>query len=344
MEILNRSKEIIKKIKKAKTIYITAHKNIDLDALASIVTMNHICRKYKKTSYVIIEDIHLEKAVENAFNLVENVMIKKVEEIKNPNSEKDLLIVVDTNKIDTIQSGKLLEIFNNILIIDHHDTNSETIDNALKIIEKNTSSTSEMLSFFLIKNNIKITKQIATLLLSGITLDTNNYTLKTSNKTFYASYFLSQEGANPKEVQYILKQELNEYIERQKIITNVKIIDGIAIAKGTENTYFKREELAKAADTILFFNNIEASFVIGKLNKSTIGISARSMGKVEVQEIMEKFSGGGDKYNAASIIENKSIKEVEKELKKNILEEEDNESNISKRPKKPREKRGNQGS
>ena len=127
----------------------------------------------------------------------------------------------------------------------------------------------------------------ATLLLSGIVLDTNNFTLKTNSETYYAAYYLSSMGASTKKVQYLLKQDLKEYIERQSLITNVDIIDKrIAIAKGNPYTIYRREDLAKIADTLLFFNDIEASFVIAKSTSKTIAISARSMGNFNISNIL----------------------------------------------------------
>ncbi len=320
MKIITKSKEIVRRIKKANKIYVTGHKNMDLDALASATVFHYIAKHYKKQCYIIIDDKEeeQEQAVQNAYEHISKDINRMTTGEIEENQNGNLLIVVDTNKINTIQNTKLLDIFTNILIIDHHDTTENTIKNAEKVIENKTSSTSEMITFFLKRKKIKIPKDMATVLLSGIALDTNNFTLKTTIDTFKASHILTELGAEPSEVQYIMKQDINEYIERQKIITNVELKGNIAIAKGSENTIYKREELAKTADTILFFNNIEASFVIGKLSHNTIGISARSLGSVEVQTIMEKFNGGGDKHNAACIVKNKTIEQVEKDLFKII--------------------------
>ena len=85
--------------------------------------------------------------------------------------------------------------------------------------------------------------------------------------------------------------------------------------------HYRREDLAKVADTLLFFNNIEASFVIGKLNKNTIGISARSLGNYDISKILEKLGGGGDTTSGAATFQNTTISKVEQEVKKIIKEE-----------------------
>ena len=105
-------------------------------------------------------------------------------------------------------------------------------------------------------------------------------------------------------------------------MASIETINGkIAFTKATANTLYRREDLAKIADTLLFFNNIEASFVIGKINKTTIGLSARSLGNFDIMKILEKLGGGGDAYNGAARFEDTTIAKVEQSLKKILKEE-----------------------
>ena len=129
-------------------------------------------------------------------------------------------------------------------------------------------------------------------------------------------------GASAKKVQYLLKQDIEEYTERQKLMSTIETINGkIAFTKATANTQYRREDLAKVADTLLFFNNIEASFVVGKINKDTIGVSARSLGNYDIGKILVKLGGGGDSTSGAAIFENTTIGKVEQEIKRIIKEE-----------------------
>ena len=138
--------------------------------------------------------------------------------------------------------------------------------------------------------DVEIESYYATIILSGIVLDTNNYTLNTTAETYYTSYFLASLGASAKKVQYLLKQNIEEYTERQKLLASIETINGkVAFTKATPYTQYRREDLAKVADTLLFFNNIEASFVIGKIGKETIGISARSLGNYDISKILAKL-------------------------------------------------------
>ena len=122
-------------------------------------------------------------------------------------------------------------------------------------------------------------------------------------------------------MQYLLKQDIEEYTERQKLLAGIETINGrIAITKATPYTIYRREDLARVADTLLFFNNIEASFVIGKIGKDTVGVSARSLGNYEINKILEKIGGGGSDYNGAAKFEDTTISNVEKLLKNTIKE------------------------
>ena len=169
--------------------------------------------------------------------------------------------------------------------------------------------------------DVEIDSYYATILLAGIVLDTNNYTLNTTQETFYASYYLTSLGASAKKVQYLLKQNIDDYTERQKLMANIETInEKIALTHASTNTIYRKEDLAKVADTLLFFNNIEASFVIGKIDKETVGISARSLGNYDILRILKKFNGGGDTNSGAATITKTTISKVEQELKK-ILKE-----------------------
>ena len=206
MEIIEKSKEIKKLILNSSSVYILGHRYLDLDALGSAIGMYEYARLLNKKPIIIINDKKHEKGVSRVLEKVaENYNIKKSNIIKNRINDKSLLIVVDTNNKNLIQDPSLLELFNNVLVIDHHDITSDTIDKGLIIIDE-SSSACEMVSFFLEKNKVNVNKIVATILLSGIILDTNNYVLKTNANTFRASAYLADLGANPNDVQLLLKQ------------------------------------------------------------------------------------------------------------------------------------------
>ena len=317
MKIYEKKKEILNIIKKSSQIFIVAHRNMDLDAINSCIALSYYLKKNNLESYIIVDDLKHENGVKQVLNdCAKTINIIKSKEITNPNNS--VLIILDTNKKSLVQNSELIDMFNNIINIDHHDYKTTSIKKGLSIIDESSSSTCEMLTEFFEKEKIDIDKKIANLLLGGIVLDTNYYQLKTTKNTFYYSYYLMNNGATMEYVNTLLKQNIDDYIKRLKIIASVKKRKGIAIARGKVNNIYNKEELAKAADIILTFKNIKASFVIGRLSKDEIGISARSMGDIKVGKIMEKMGGGGDEFEAATIIKSQKIDEVVSILNKII--------------------------
>ena len=325
MSIIKQRNALNKAINKSKTVFIMAHKDLDLDALGSSIVMYLLLKGKRKTCYIIVDDLTHELGVEKVLRELEGcikiIKSEDIEKYKNKRDSKNLLIILDTNKAELVQNKELVKEFDNKLIIDHHDLTKSSIKDAVIINDTEVSSTCEMIVELIEFYDIEIESYYATVLLAGIVLDTNNFTLKTTPGTYYAAYYLSSLGASAKKVQYLLKQDIEEYTERQKLLAGIETInDRIAITKATPYTIYRREDLARVADTLLFFNNIEASFVIGKIGKDTIGISARSLGNYEINKILEKLGGGGSDYNGAARFENTTISNVEKMLKNTIKE------------------------
>lgn len=315
MNILNYAREIKRKIKTHQTIFIVGHQNLDLDAIGSALGLHYIIQKYRKESYIVIDDQVHELGVEKIISEQPKEIFISSQDIEEKKTKKNLLIIVDTNKINLLSNPKILDDFEDIIVIDHHQTNEYTINRGLLIVDKESSSTCEMITQILSHYRIKVPPEITTIILSGIVLDTNNFVLKTQAKTYFTAYYLASFGADPKKVQYYLKQNIKEYIARQKVITNIEIVkEKYAVATGVEKIKYKREELAKIASTLIQFNDIEASFVIGWNQDNKIGISARSEGRLNVGKVMEKLGGGGDDHDAATQIEEDSLQTVKDKL------------------------------
>ena len=326
MSIIKERRKINSAIRKAKTVFLMAHKDLDLDALGSQIGMYMLLKGKKKKCYIIIDDktheLGVEKVLRELEGCLEIIKSEKIDEYLYPRKSKNLLIVLDTNKDKLVQNKELLTKFNNKLVIDHHEPGRTTIKDATLIIDTKVSSTCEMITNLIEYYDVEIESYYATILLSGIVLDTNNYTLNTTADTYYTSYYLSVLGASAKKVQYLLKQDIEDYKERQKLLTDIEIINGkIAFTKATSTLVYRKEDLARVADTLLFFNNIEASFVVGKIGKDTIGISARSLGNFDIVKLLTKFGGGGDTYTGAAQIEKSTVAKVDQELKKLLKEE-----------------------
>lgn len=315
MEIIKKSQQLIKMINESSNIFLMAHKDLDLDAINSCLGIHYYLKNNNKKSYIIIDDRKLELGVKKVIDnyCPKNITIRsnKVEDIKDENS---LLIVLDTNKFKLLQNQELIYSFHKVINIDHHDKSDDTISSNLSIIDTKASSTCEMIANFLRHNEVKVTSKLATLLLAGIILDTNYYYQKTDPDTFYISYYLTKCGGKVKDVNELLKQNIKDYIKRQKIISSVKLINNVAIGKGLQRSLYKKEEIAKTADSLLTFNKIEASFVVAKVEKDLISISGRATGSINIGKILESFGGGGNEYEGAAKIENSSINKVFEEL------------------------------
>lgn len=316
MKIIESYKQINKYIESSSNVFVVGHKDLDLDALGASLAIYNYVDSVNKEVYFIFDDKRSEAAVSKVIKDLQGdirfIDTLKALQLKNADS---LLIVIDTNKKYLLQNPILADNFDSIVVIDHHEKGEGSFTNAkLSIVDTDASSTCEMLTEFLKLNKFIIDSYLATILLSGIILDTNNYVLKTDTNTFYYSYFLTTCGAEPKKVQFLLKQDLEKYIKRQKMITNVRMIRNIAITKGNNNEVYRREEIAKAADTLLLFNNVEASFVIAKIDKNTIGVSARSLGELNVGKILGMIGGGGDAHEAAVKINGTTTAKIEKEI------------------------------
>ena len=319
MELLDNKEKLDKYIINSSNIVIMGHRYLDLDALGASIGMYEYVKSKGKKPVIVINDRKFENGVKKVLDTFKNAFtITRSSKIKESINNKSVLIIVDTNKNYLLQDPALINAFEKVIVIDHHDSNDQTINDGLVIIDRNASSTCEMITDLLDFDKIEITKDVATILLSGIVLDTNNYVIKTTTDTYRTSYILSKCGADSQYVQYLLKQDLKKYLARQKVVTNVKQIKRIALSNGKANVLYRREDLAKIADTLLVFDKIEASFVIGKLDDKSIGISARSLGRINVGKVLEAFNGGGDEFEAGASIKNTTIKKIEEELKKKL--------------------------
>lgn len=329
MGILENKKQLIKEIKHSKVVFLMAHKGLDLDALGSAIGMALVIKKLKRDCFIIIDDKNHEmgvgkvlEEVEGCFNIIKSSDVeKKMYSIP----KKNLLIILDTSKQELVQSPEIVDKFSRKVVMDHHEYEEKSISDGLIIVDSEISSTCEMITELIEDMNIEIDAYYATLLLSGIVLDTNSFALKTSQETYYSAYYLSCLGASTKKVQYLLKQDIKEYTERQKLFTDITIINKVAVSKGTNYAKYRREDLAKVADILLYFNGVEACFVIGRLTDKIIGISSRSMGNYPITDILKQLGGGGDQYHGAARIEDESIGKVNQRLIKLIQEQGEDE-------------------
>ncbi|MFB5088820.1 DHH family phosphoesterase [Psychrobacillus sp. PGGUH221] len=310
-------------------VFVMGHRLPDMDAIGAAVGVRKMAQMNKVEGYVVIDFNELDKSV---LRLMDEIKGKpelferfiSPEEAINRMTDKTLLVVVDTHKPSLVIDEKLLNRAEKRVVIDHHRRGEEFISNTLLVyMEPYASSTAELVTELIEyqPKNEKITMLEATSMLAGIIVDTKSFTLRTGARTFEAASYLRTQGADTVLVQRLLKEDIDTYIERSKIVQTVEFFKpGIAIAHGAENASYSQVLLAQTADILLTMNNISASFVVGYRTDSIIGISARSLGDVNVQLIMERLSGGGHLTNAACQLENATIDEAINMLKTAIEE------------------------
>jgi c-di-AMP phosphodiesterase-like protein len=308
-------------------VLVMGHKNPDMDSIGSSIGIYKVAQMNQKDAYIVVNAQELDTGVGR---LMEE--IKKQEDLYShfigPEealeiaTDKTLLVVVDTHKPSLVFEERLLTRIDNVVVIDHHRRGEDFIKNPLLVyMEPYASSTAELVTEFLEyqpkRGKIEVIE--ATALLAGIIVDTKSFTLRTGSRTFDAASYLRGEGADTVLVQKFLKEDVHTYIKRAKLIESVNLYrDGIAIAKGEEDEHNDQVLIAQAADTLLAMEGISASFVISKRNEGIIGISARSLGTINVQVIMESLQGGGHLTNAATQLSGITIEETEIQLKKAI--------------------------
>lgn len=303
-------------IKEYDNFIIMGHKDPDLDSLGSSLGLCEIIESFGKKAYLFLNDKHLENYnanINQAVNKMEKDIVCVNENTYKKIQGKVLLIIVDVHTQDRLEYSKLPDVFDTI-VLDHHIKNKKYLKNAKFLyIDSNLSSMSELITYYAEYLNIDLDNVIATILLAGIEIDTNGFNLKTTSRTYEAASTLMEMGADSILKQELLKESKEEYIKRANFIRNSFMInDNIAmcIVYGVSNSM----ELAEIAEELLTFEDVEASFVIGKIEDNVIGVSARSLGEFDVSEIMKNMGGGGHNSNAATQIKDKTIKEVKQEI------------------------------
>lgn len=307
-----------KYILESDNVFIAVHNKPDLDAIASAISLNLIGKKFEKEVYLVIDDKleDIESGTKKVFlNSKDDLKIIKSDEVLGFLTGNDLLLVADVNKFDMIPVTKL-ELFKNIIIIDHHNENDKTIKTDKKFIDINISSTSEIMAGLLEEFNIEFSSDVANALLAGITLDTNKFSKKATVKTFETASNLIKKGADVSEVSNFFVEDFVQDRTIQKLIDSAEFhAYNVAIAADLKDNVYTQEDLAKSSDYLLKYN-VSLALSIGKIKDNLIGISARSKGLIDVSKIMSIFDGGGNQNSAAAKIENTTVENILINLKK----------------------------
>ncbi len=295
-------------ISQASRIFIMGHRYTDMDSFGAALGIARLCMVNGKNPYIVIENPNesLEDLLSQARDSGKYNLIGCERAISM--CEKDsLVIVVDTHRPDIVQCPELLKISEKQVVIDHHRKMEPSIEfPLLNYMESYASSASElvteMLEYMLPRREMD--KLEAEALLAGIIVDTNYFSSRTGVRTFEAAAWLRRQGADPTEVKRFF-QEAPDYARMKgKALSEAVIMgNGIALASFDEKRSDAQLLCAQLADRLLSLKGIRASFACGRnMDRRTV-ISARSLGDVNVQVIMEKMGGGGHLNNAGAQVD-----------------------------------------
>ena len=303
-------------------IFVMGHKMADLDAVGAAAGICCLCRHKGKKVNIVID------AENNAAGSLLSILRELPEyadcfisgqDALLEADAKSLLVVVDTNRPDQVECKPLLESIRRVVVIDHHRRAADYIEQpVLNLHEPYASSASELvtelLQYSLDASDIKVNE--AASLLAGIVLDTKNFGVRTSSRTFEAAAFLRRIGADTVLVKKLFQNDLPSTVARYKIIQNARLYrHKIAIAALDYTA--TRTIAAQAADELLNISGIEASFVLYPQEEQTI-ISARSIGEANVQVILEPLGGGGNAATAGAQVRNRNVTATLDELLRSI--------------------------
>ena len=305
-------------ISDASQVFVMGHKHADMDAVGAAAGVACIARKRGKKAHIVID-------MDNNASQAVLARLQELPEYKDTFiSGNDafimarsgaLLVVVDTNRPDFVESEPLLDACNRVAVIDHHRRAASYIESAaLNFHEPYASSASELVTEllqYLVDPN-DILRAEAEALLAGMVLDTKNFTRRTGGRTFDAAAYLRRAGADTTDVQRLFQSNLDEMVQRYSIIRHAEMYrDDIAIAAVEEET--DRVTAAKATDELLTLQGVRASFVLFK-HGTGVNLSARSLGEINVQLIMEKLGGGGNSTQAGAQVPDGTVDAVHEQL------------------------------
>ncbi len=304
MELIDQSSHVL----------IMGHKNADLDAIGAALGIFCMCRKKNRQAHIVMD---VQKNMAQAF--VQEIL--SVGEYANAFisgqdamllcDNRSTLVVVDTNRPDQVEYQHLLETVPRICVVDHHRRAADYIKPVVVNLHEPYASSASELVTELLQYAVEMNDVLpieAKALMAGIFMDTKSFNVRTGERTFEAAAFLRQLGADTVEVKKLLQNDFEATLEKYDIIKSARLYrDELAIA--TLNKPTSRVLASQAADELLDICGITGSFVLYP-DGERVMISARSIGRANVQVILEPLGGGGNTATAGAQITGSTVKEV----------------------------------
>lgn len=305
-------------------VFVMGHKKADLDSIGACMGIYTVAQTMEKPCYIVLDEVsegikRLHERLEETQEY-KTVFVTQQQAIEKA-SEQSLVVVVDTHRPIMTICPQLLDISKKIVVFDHHRKSTDFIDNAVLIYhEPYASSTceliTEMIQYF--GEKIKLKPLQADALLAGITVDTKNFCAKTGAITFEAAAFLRRHGADSTRVRLLFQNDMASYQAKASAVKDAKMIyKDMAFSVCPSNIENSVLTAAMAADDLLNIVGVKASFVCCFLEE-VVYISARSLGEINVQVIMEKLGGGGHMTISGAQLSHCTIEQAEQKLKEAI--------------------------
>ena len=311
-------------------VLIMAHKRPDADAFGSSIGIYRMVSAMNKKAYVVLNEVtDAIKPLVNSFkaaNMYDGVFVTSTEAVAMVD-QKTVVVVCDVNKPSMTECEELLDMVPTAVVFDHHRQTTEAIKAAtLSYIEPFASSACEMIAemYQYMSKSPKLKIQEADAMYAGILIDTDNFLTKTGVRTFEAASYLRKSGADVVRVRKMFRSSMVELKERAQGISNAEIFMNHFALSYVDHDADSHDAptvpVAKAANELLNVENIDASFVVTEAADGILYVSARSIGDVNVQIVMERFNGGGHANIAGAQLQGKKKEEFFGELKA-VLEE-----------------------
>ena len=319
-------------IRDSDQVIIMGHRYPDVDVIGASIGLLRMGLACQKEAYIVLDQEEVDKTTQNFINeILKNESLRgyfiSSEVALEKINKNSLLVIADTQDPKMVIEPLLLNRTKKIAIFDHHRRGANSIESVLAYTEPYASSTVELVvdMFDYSSQKIRMSSLEASIMLAGIIVDTRRFSYRTGRRTYETAAILKQKGAEERLVQQLLRTPIENFYSKAHLIERAEIFNEcFLIATAAAAKILDGVQLAQAADELLNIQDIKATFAIGQIDDTRVGISARSLGDVNVQLLMEQLGGGGHLNNAATQISNHTIPEVVLMLKK-VIEELDND-------------------
>lgn len=313
-------------LKNASNVLVIGHTAADFDSIGACLGVQAICDAINVPCKIVYDYQNVEKKCRFAFSMTysENEireMTANYSDAIDLIGEKTLLVAVDVNTPERLLFTNFISANSDtkVAIIDHHRRGSTLFKNVVfNGIDSSASSACELVAEYISEMSVKVnlTKAISTFMLTGTMVDTDTFKNKTTHATFEAMAYLKRRGADNELADEFIKEDYEQFQLKIKLLNNAIIpFTGVMVTTDPDkDEILDRTILAIVSQSAMSISGFDASFTIGRISESEVGISARSNGKVNVEIIMNKMGGGGHFAASATVIETTDVDEVKNRL------------------------------